>query len=127
MATKLTPKQKESARLDIYDKIKKALYDEGEDIDFAHKDGTHTTLLNMPIVIEGVELWAEIKVEIKKDEDFDGYELREMKTIYDNNKIAEKEKKAKEKAKKIALDKEKREAKRIAKELEKKKLTESVE
>lgn len=125
--TKFSTSEKENARISIMEKIKAALLECGEDIDFAHKDGTHTTVLNLPIVIDGKEAWLEIPVIFKADEDFDGYELRDMKKIFDKNKIVEKERKAKDKAKRIADDKEKREAKRLAKELEKKKLAEGAE
>lgn len=115
----LTNKQKEAAREAIYDKIIELFAEDGEDIARASKGTTDTTVLNMPVVIDGEEAWFVITVSIpkgSKTEPYDGYALRESLEMHKAEKAVKAKKREEEKAKKIARDTAAREAAKKKKE-----------
>ena len=113
---KLTPKQRNDKRVEIYEIIKSCLENLGEDIDYCVKGDTKTAILNMPIVINGEDAWGEIMVSIPTKNDYDGYAKREDYKIAVIERAEKEKKKAEDKAKKIAKD-EKRRAKEKEKEV----------
>lgn len=106
-----TLKQKADKRIEIMEQIIKSFSELGEDINYCAKGDTNTVILNMPILINEEEHWAEIMVSIPKLE-YDGYEKREDFLIKQKEKKEKEEQKAKEKAKKIERDKKIREKKK---------------
>lgn len=103
----MTMKQKEAAREALYDFIIEQLTAQGEDVARASKGTTDTTVLNMPIVIDGEEAWAVIAVSIPKGtktDPYDGYSLREAHECHTAEKAEKAKRRAEEKAKKIARD-----------------------
>ena len=112
---KLTPKQKNEKRLEIYEIIKAHFAEIGEDIEYCVKGDTKTAILNMPTVIDGEDAWAEIMVSIPKEE-YDGYTKREDFEIAAKAKAEKAKADAEKKAKKIEKDKKLREKKAKEKE-----------
>ena len=103
----LNNKQKETARENVYNQIIDFFTEKGEDIARASKGTTDTTVLNMPVVIDGEEAWFVIAVSIPKGtktEAYDGYAMREAYDFHKQEKELKAKKKAEEKAKKIARD-----------------------
>lgn len=113
---KITLAQKNEKRKELYTLIKDFFEKREEDIDYCVKGDTKTAILNMPILIDNEEAWAEIMVSIPNKEDYNGYEKREDYIIASKEK-AEKAKIAEEKKrKKIEKDKKAREEKNKNKE-----------
>ena len=110
MALKNT--DKEAIRKSYYELIKNSLAD--EDIDYAIKGSTKTTVLNLPFVYNDEEGWLEISVAIKtgtKDEAYEGYTMRDEWSMYQKEKAEKAKKKAEATAKKKAKDEAQRKAK----------------
>ena len=110
--TKLSNADRDILKEKLFEIIKTALNESGEDVDFATSYGKNTMVLNMPYVIDGIEGVFEIAIINKSEPTLDLYDERER---FKELKV-ERAKKAEESARKSAENKAKAEAKKKAKE-----------
>ena len=109
--TKLSNAELDTVKERLFEIIKSALAESGEDIDFATSYGKNTMVLNMPYAEQGIEGVFEIAIINKTEPTLDLYDERER---FQQLKI-DRARKAEENARKSAENKRKAEEKARAK------------